>query len=743
MTNIFDKMKRRKFKSFTLLVLLAGMSLGLLASCAPDIPPEDIPSLSSSKGPLSEEPSLSAEPVSYGAIGERPMFIAAYDTYGADSVEPSVEPYTINQDLSNIDNLWQFYINEDMGAKLSENAFAVRNGSGNSEFFQVYETNRYAQIPSFITVDSMMHTYHLYFSHLMKNIEKNYLYDSLKRLSAIMLDASMVQYERLKGSEWENAARRNIAFFTVGSVLLGDDVDVHDDVKDIVDTELAAINSASGIGTSGITDIYEDYTQYRPRGYYEGDEQLERYFKAMMWYGRMHFSHEYEDMDRSALLMTMAVSGAPEAYSLWESIYAVTAFFAGASDDLGICDYWPVICEVYGEDLSLSSLTDNPDTFSIFYEKTSALPVPMINSIPIEDGEDNTISGFRFMGQRFTIDASIMQSLIYQNTGANSRGDNRMLPDVLDVPAALGNDTALNILDQNGATDYEGYSETIAALRKTMPSDDSPVWTASLYANWLNTLRPILQPKGEGYPIFMQNGEWAKKNLECFAGSYTELKHDTILYSKQVMAEMGGDGGESRVPDDRGYVEPEPLVYSRFASLAILTSQGLSEYHMLNADDEENLSRLAQIAQQLITISEKELRDETLSDEEYEFIRNYGGNLEHFWYDSMKSGDLSEHISVDEYPAALVVDIATDPNGFVLEAANGNPSTIYVVIKVDGKLKIAAGSVYSFYQFEWPMNDRLTDSKWRYMMGLEAGDDGYYSFDSKIDKPEWTMSYRY
>ena len=64
--------------------------------------------------------------------------------------------------------------------------------------------------------------------------------------------------------------------------------------------------------------------------------------------------------------------------------------------------------------------------------------------------------------------------------------------------------------------------------------DNPTLWSASLYAGWLDTLRPLLEVKGEGYPVFMQNEEWVKKDLECFAGSYTELKHDTILYAKQV-----------------------------------------------------------------------------------------------------------------------------------------------------------------------------------------------------------------
>ena len=39
-------------------------------------------------------------------------------------------------------------------------------------FYEVYEQNRYEQIPNFVTVDLMMHTYHLYFSRLMKQTEK-------------------------------------------------------------------------------------------------------------------------------------------------------------------------------------------------------------------------------------------------------------------------------------------------------------------------------------------------------------------------------------------------------------------------------------------------------------------------------------------------------------------------------------------------------------------------------------------
>lgn len=658
----------------------------------------------------------------------------------ADIAVPSVEAYTVAPDLSNVDNLWQFYLQDDFKTRLVENGFVVWGVAG-FEFYEIYENNRYDQIANFVTVDSLMHTYHLYFSYLMKNVEKEYLYAYLTLLSREMLESSIAQYEILRGSEWEEAAMRNVAFFAIGASLLGDSVVVPDYAEETVRIELEAIRQAKGIEESKITGDYEDYSQYKPRGYYEGDVRLERYFQAMMWYGRIHFTQEREELDRSALLIAEAVLADEEIYGLWEAIYAVTSFFVGASDDAGVCEYIPLMKEAYGDDVTVDGLIKTPEKFARFHEMTAKLVPPQVNSIPIDDGESNVIAGFRFMGQRFTIDAAVMQKLIYSSVKENSAGDKRMLPDVLDVPAALGSDTALRILEENGAADYAGYSENMARLRTALAADKETLWSASLYAGWLNTLRPLLEVKGDGYPVFMQGEEWAKKNLECFAGSFTELKHDTVLYSKQAMAEMGG--GWEQEPDGRGYVEPEPLVYARFENLAVSTAEGLKAYGMLRTADEKNLKLLSELAHQLYVISNKELRDETLTEEEYELIRCYGGNIEHFWYETFKEEISEDGLSGRDCPAAVVVDVATDPNGAVLEMATGNPSDIYVLVKVDGKLKIARGSVYSFYQFVWPMDDRLTDSKWRQMIGAQAGDDGYYDMDQSIRQPEWTESYRY
>lgn len=731
---------KNKTRQIVALLVTAAMLTGCGAVQNQDVVSEQTKTQEETQTESVEEIQSKADTATeYSVIGQRPRLIST-TADSSENISPAADSYTLEKDLSNVDNLWQFYLDDKMTELLAKNGFVVREEAGR-EFFDLYERNRYNMIPNFVTVDSLMHTYHVYFAYLLKNIEKEYLADQVRQLGIKMLEDSKEQYVQLKGSEWESAVVRNVAFFTVGAKLLDDTVQIEDYVSDIVESELSRIETAQGIMISGITDDEEDYSQYKPRGYYEGDSDLEAYFKAMMWYGRMHFKQETEDLDRSALLITKALDSDSEAYELWQSVYSVTSFFAGASDDNGVCEYAPLIRAAYGENAKVTDLIGNGDAFLDYRTNTAALPVPQTNSIPIEDGEENVIPGFRFMGQRFSIDAMVMQKLIYSNVQSNSAGEKRMLPDVLDVPAALGSDVALNLLKENGVEDYPGYMENMEKLRGGINEADDSLWNASLYASWIQTLRPLLEKKGEGYPMFMQNEKWAKKNLECFAGSYTELKHDTVLYSKQVMAEMGG--GMEEEPDDRGYVEPEPVVYERFASLAEQTAQGLKKYQMLSDADENNLVKLEELALRLQTISNKELQNETLTDEEYDLIRTYGGNIEHFWYDAMRANANYDNIFSEEYPAALVVDIATDPNGSVLEAATGDPSQIIVAVQVDGKIKLASGSVYTFYQFEQPLNDRLTDTQWRVMMGIEANDDMEYQKTTDIKQPAWTDSYRY
>ena len=645
------------------------------------------------------------------------------------NVTPKIPTYSVSQDLSNISNASDFaFLTGSTNAKslLVKNAFVVKP-SYNSEFFPLYESNRYSYTPSFITTDSMLHNYHLMFDFLLKQLEEQKLTAELKQLNASMLSESLSQYNSLKGTEWENAAKRNVGFFAVGSRLLDSSINIPSVVQNEVGQELALIDSHQGITLSPLMNIgsepnaleglKEDYSQYIPRGHYDKTDQLKAYFKSMMWYGRLTFRLKNDDEIKSGILITLALNKDANQTS-WNKIYEPINFFVGKSDDITYYQFKDLVQQVYGENTTHQIVSSDKNKFTAFVDATKTLEPPQLNSMPIFNSEiqpdrEKEIKGFRFMGQRFTIDASIFQRLIDRETPG------RMLPKGLDIPAALGSKEALNILTQLGETNYPKYSENMFKMQTYLAGLPTENWTQNLYWGWLYQLLPLTNLKSTGYPTFMQNDAWVRKDLNTFLGSWSELKHDTILYAKQVYAEMGGGGPDKK--DDRGYVEPNPYVYARLASLLKMTNEGLDVRGLLTVSMKDNLSKMEQLAMSLKTISEKELNNQSLTDADYELIRSYGGQLEHFWLEVNKDDPAFKASSnqrdyLNENPAAIVADVATDPNGQVLEEGTGKISEIYVVVPIDGKLRIAKGGVYSYYEFTWPMSDRLTDKKWREML---------------------------
>ena len=173
----------------------------------------------------------------------------------------------------------------------------------------------------------------------------------------------------LKGTEWENAAKRNVGFFAVAGKLMDPELPVPSMVKDVVEKELALIENHRGIAVSPLMNAFgsndsdiafqEDYSQYIPRGHYERTELLQNYFKAMMWYGRMTFRLKNDDETRSAVLMTLALDQGDNMVS-WEKIYATTSFFVGKSDDLSCFQYKELIDRIYGANASLKTVVSNP-----------------------------------------------------------------------------------------------------------------------------------------------------------------------------------------------------------------------------------------------------------------------------------------------------------------------------------------------------------------------------------------------
>jgi hypothetical protein len=624
---------------------------------------------------------------------------------------------------------------------LFENGFVVVPPTSDpnnmyQEFYQAYESIRYDTTPVFVTTDAVFHVYHLIFDKMLRDLERTTFIDLLKELTTAMLDESLNQYTILKGTAMETAAGRNAAYFAVAAELLDLPVDIPMELSGLVKAEVDLIEGGGGFAPSPIWDtgeqasddiLLEDYSQYIPRGHYTRDEGLKSYFKAMMWYGRMTFRLKDTIETQRALLVVQAMrnaltsSGRP-ALELWQNIYDPTVFIVGKADDLSIYEYGRLSDEIFGESPDLESFAD-PGLSQVFFEAAKQLPPPQINSmwVWIWQDRDDATQGFRFMGQRFTLDQFVFGELMWRKVG--TLDNPRDLPKSLDFLAVQGSAEAYALLQEMGETDYLNYETQFAKVEKEVAELGLDSWTQNLYWSWLYALQPIFEPKGEQYPAFMQTQAWLRKDMQTALSSWTELKHDTILYAKQVMAEMGG--GPEDLP--KGYVEPNPEAYARLLALAEMTRDGLDSRGLLDGVTGGNLDNLIEQLGFLLNTAQAELNGTELTDEDYWRIKYFGGWLEAMTVaaadpvdPAMGSGEISDQKS------ALVADVATGI-GRVLEEGVGYPTLIYVVLP-DAPYRVAVGAVYTYYEFTVDLDKRMTDEAWQLM--IESG--------NAPDAPDWT-----
>ena len=333
--------------------------------------------------------------------------------------------------------------------------------------------------------------------------------------------------------------------------------------------------------------------------------------------------------------------------------------------------------------------------------------------------------GFRFMGQRYGPDSYILQQMVYDKVGTQQ--EPRLFPKGLDVMAVLGSDRAYRILDQTlGETRYAHYDDQLTKLRREFADLPQEQWMENLYWGWLHCLRPLLSSKGEGYPAFMQSPAWADKELNAALGSWAELRHDTILYAKQSYT-MRATAVQPERPEANGYVEPNPEAYARLASLVRQMREGLDSRGLLMDELRDKMERMEALAVALQDVSRRELQDERLTEEDHRLIRDIGHSLEGIV--TMSPSIMGEMASDADTRMALVADVHTDTNtGQVLEEGVGDAFVIYAVVPVEGGTAAAQGAVFSYYEFVWPMGDRLTDEAWQAM-------------SPRPDLPVWTESF--
>lgn len=650
---------------------------------------------------------------------------------------------------------------------LEKNGFAVVPNSWPEQLATLYRHWKHDHLPVVVTTDAALHTSHLYFDWYLRFLETAHLRGDLLNLTDALLAKVMEIHDGASGKLTREDALFAASYLTVAKRLLvsGDTRGAPAPWKSKIDAEIKAVEAAAGIAPSPLFGYPEDYSQYRPRGHYSRSRELETYFRTMMWFGRMAFRFKAETEEasraqtRRALLICRALQSAQvkgeTALAVWRRIYEITAFFAGRSDDLLPEDY-----------IALTKQQGDGD-LDAFIAAARKLRKPRIlgtwAQAAMTGGPDwsESTAGMRLFGQRFAFDAEVMQQLVFDKVGVyvppqergipepftlvNARGIKiRGFPRGLDVMAALGFADAERILADGRDNAFLGYGARLADLKKAIVADLLAPSHAprDLYEWRLRSASELAHHPEGNMPAAMRSGTWPLKQLAAALGSWVELRHDTILYTKESytasqMALAGMTKGgpiPPPPPPPKGYVEPMPRVYAsirgsvmglreRFASLGFPEDKALCG----------GLERFGAVMRQLESIANKELQGAALTDEEYSFIENIGDALRVPQFGFPHHRDVTEPFRDEEDDLMpIVADVHTDVNSeAVLEEAVGRPFVLFMLCPVDGKPTVCLGAVYSYYEFKRPLAERLTDEKWRELLGQGMAP----------DLPSWMNAY--
>ncbi|SCY89383.1 DUF3160 domain-containing protein [Alkaliphilus peptidifermentans] len=648
--------------------------------------------------------------------------------YEVSSYTPKVPDYRVAENLSNIKNLDRFngFSNEQIG-KLVNNGFVVLDPNPERAYlymkmYDIYENNEYKQIPSFITVDVALHMYHKFFGQTLKGIEEEKLFEALQQLTENMLNKTQILYLDEGNMSIKEELESILVYFSVANKLINDTYgDIPSELAEIALKEIENIDKAEGYVKSSLFGFDINYEQFIVRGHYAGNETLEKYFKTMMWYGLIGYPFEdeignpdFESITKALMTTYIAFLEIEENddISLWDKIYSPTNFFVGQSDDITIFDLKGVIIEVYGEKVQLKDFKDESYHEKLIKE-IDELPQPGIQNKLITGAVDTpTGKQFRFMGQRYTLDANIMQELMFPII--------RPVPTGLDVAGAFGNERAEGLAKEGYLHELQSakYEEELQKMKNKVQALSLSDWQYNLYNGWLWVLKKVWSPEMQpvGLPFFMKNQAWQDKNLQTGLGSYAEIKHDTILYAKQPVAEMGG--GEELQEHYPNYVEPAVEVYNRLLWLVQFSRINLEKRELLTERGEIALKELEDLYLLLRDCSIKQLENIPITEEENNALKYIGGRMERI--DNTLSPEYDRPVS-----SAIIADVAGIADfGLFLEIATGLPNEIYVAVYDEERVYLARGVVYSYYEF---LNDKpLTDQQWHEMLGVE-----------KIEEYEW------
>lgn len=659
--------------------------------------------------------------------------------------------------------MYDFRLNADELAKFKQNGFVVSERMGapscTEMFYRIYKRD----LPVFVSSDAILHAWHRSYDAILEEVETSMLIPTLDEILAGMskkIPEAMSQYGN---GDWQQSLKDADYFLAVARSLLAGQAmpSVLGQNQKVADTVEACDRLQMQKFTLFGKERTVDFSQFKPRGHYEKSQQLRRYFRAMMWCGRIDMRVAGDPGQASPRQLAAAIAlhdllHRAGKFDRWQQFDRIIQTFVGDSDSMTFAQ--------------LDALLNAADVHTPAAIKGQAGLVALQKRISssklgaqeirghvfeVNPSDPNTYilpRTFCFLGQKFVIDSWVTSKIVYDDVIWKGEKVMRRIPSCLDVSfAVFGNDHVTPFLverinNPQGRRFRDGlnYQQSLAAARQVIDKKPAILWQKNLYTGWLGCLRQLSQPTTDKkYPEAMRTRAWAMKTTNTQLASWTQLRHDTILYVKQSYT------GAPSCYYPAGFVEPVPHFWKqmeqtvqRAAKLVENTPYPQPTFQKKHA---KFLRNFAAKLTTLRGIAEKELAQKPLNKAETKFLEDIievhhvrigsGGRREFAgWYPGLFYFGGVDSMKWD----ALVADVHTDPPappwgdpGCVLHQGVGSVDLLMIAVDNGKDRMVFAGPTLSHYEFEMPNATRKTDSEWK--ADLRAG---------RIPpRPVWTRSY--
>ena len=653
---------------------------------------------------------------------------------------------------------------QDHGFMVSERLKRISFGQSLLQIF-------HQDFPVFVSTDAILHAFHISYDRILTDMEVGLLKDRLIDL-LWSLRNSMGQLHNIYSSNPEMITMLQDVdlYVTIPLLLLEENATLYysenivmkDSILNWISDEQGGVSSTIFSSTCRVM----DWSQFKPRGHYVYDPQkpynLEGYFRAMMWLGRIELylispasfpvqcpNQKFEDIQRQTIdaFLIDELFDIANAHPVYEEIENIIKFFVGESDNVRLnhLDYLKQAISLNNPTELLDSLkmVEFQDTLANQAFAYQLILSQILFSDPMRPDSIRPASAFMMFGQRFVIDSYVTGTVVFDRILYMGEKICRLFPSTLDVLFSLGNTASAQLLIDE-LNEFH-YSTNLAALRYLIDHYDPGFWESSFYNYWLNSIRKLNPPDDRsGLPAFMKTAAFWQQKMNTQLASWTELRHDNLLYAKQSYT------GGTICSYPHSFVEPFPEFYSNLNDYSVEAYNYFTSLNFPNPSIKNKIinyfSRCVGITDTLQTICDKELAGIPFTSVEVAFLQGMiyetgqSGNALDGWYprlfyDDPFRGEYGyEGLMESDH---IVADIHTTPTdcgggylGAISHVGTGPVNLgIFITLNDQGDLTAFVGPVMSYYEYRTTNFLRLTDEEWA------------NSYLQSALRPEWVNIY--